>query len=226
MTDPNGSPLNSLARDLATGDLTRRAALGRLAGAGLVAALPAWLIGTSDDAEAGCPPRRRCNGKCCPPNSRCREGRCKCISGYRKCGTRRCHNLQTSELHCGACGVQCGANETCVNGACTGGGAVCGNGVIEAGEDCDGDNLGGATCESLGNGSGVLFCASNCTYDTSECETPGPPTCSDNFKNGDETDIDCGGSSCQPCANGLNCILNADCESGVCCTGICSAQCG
>jgi hypothetical protein len=46
------------------------------------------------------------------------------------------------------------------------------------------------------------------------------PPCSDNQKNGDETDRDCGGS-CSPCADAKNCMTNTDCQSQVCRLGGC-----
>jgi surface antigen len=45
---------------------------------------------------------------------------------------------------------------------------TCGNGNIDPGEQCDGSNLGGATCENQGYGTGVLACTA-CTFDASEC---------------------------------------------------------
>lgn len=47
----------------------------------------------------------------------------------------------------------------------------CGNTAIELGEECDGVNLGGNTCVSLGFDGGSLGCAADCTLDTSACET-------------------------------------------------------
>jgi serine protease AprX len=47
--------------------------------------------------------------------------------------------------------------------------AVCGNGIREAGEQCDGSNLGGETCQSRGYLLGTLTCNSNCTFNTSQC---------------------------------------------------------
>jgi hypothetical protein len=41
-------------------------------------------------------------------------------------------------------------------------------------------------------------------------------TCSDGARNGAETDVDCGGGTCRPCADGLACGLARDCGSGVC----------
>ena len=49
----------------------------------------------------------------------------------------------------------------------------CGNGTIDAGEQCDGANLGGATCQSVGFGSGTLACGPGCTFDTSGCSCTG-----------------------------------------------------
>ena len=44
----------------------------------------------------------------------------------------------------------------------------------------------------------------------------GCPTCSDGIKNGNETDVDCGGSCPTKCAAGLMCITGGDCQGGVC----------
>ena len=51
----------------------------------------------------------------------------------------------------------------------------CGNGVVESGEQCDGDDLSGATCASLGYGEGTLRCDADCTFDTAACT--GAPAC-------------------------------------------------
>ena len=46
---------------------------------------------------------------------------------------------------------------------------LCGNGVVEAAEECDGADLGGESCESLNLGTGQLVCNSSCFYDVSGC---------------------------------------------------------
>jgi hypothetical protein len=53
------------------------------------------------------------------------------------------------------------------------------------------------------------------------------PTCKDDTKNGDETDIDCGGSCSKPLSNDGMCIatksckVHADCKSRICKAGTC-----
>ncbi len=45
----------------------------------------------------------------------------------------------------------------------------CGDGTVDAGEECDASALGGATCQSEGFASGTLACGPGCTFDTSGC---------------------------------------------------------
>ncbi|HWB78075.1 MAG TPA: lamin tail domain-containing protein [Nannocystaceae bacterium] len=53
-------------------------------------------------------------------------------------------------------------------------GDPCGNGTLDDGEVCDGDQLGDATCESEGFGGGTLACAADCSaLDTAMCDTCG-----------------------------------------------------
>ncbi len=55
--------------------------------------------------------------------------------------------------------------------------AICGNGIAEVGEDCDGDALGDATCASVGVFTGgELACADDCSFDTSGCESDSTPS--------------------------------------------------
>lgn len=49
--------------------------------------------------------------------------------------------------------------------------SFCGNNNLESGEQCDGSDLGGATCISIGfNGGGTLTCSAGCTFNTSQCQ--------------------------------------------------------
>lgn len=51
---------------------------------------------------------------------------------------------------------------------------ICGDGIVDDGEVCDTDTLGGESCESQGFLGGALGCLPDCTaHDTSECVTPG-----------------------------------------------------
>ena len=53
---------------------------------------------------------------------------------------------------------------------CDGVGSSCGDGVVGAGEQCDGLDLQGFTCASLGYLGGTLFCDDlTCTFDTLDC---------------------------------------------------------
>lgn len=52
--------------------------------------------------------------------------------------------------------------------------SVCGDGIIEGDEDCEGDDLAGHTCESLGFLGGELSCDDDCSFDISGCIQPTP----------------------------------------------------
>jgi hypothetical protein len=62
--------------------------------------------------------------------------------------------------------TQVDADADGIGDVCEGG---CGNGAIDAGEQCDAGNLGGATCQSLGFDGGQLSCRTDCTLDSSGC---------------------------------------------------------
>ncbi len=120
----------------------------------------------------------------------------------------------------------------------------CGDGFAnQLSESCDKSDLQGRTCESLGYNSGILACDSLCTFDKSNCKAdsskckvnsdcdsglcnPATKTCqiascSDNNKNGKETDKDCGGSCSTKCGLDKSCIQNNDCSTGNCEFGKC-----
>jgi cysteine-rich repeat protein len=54
---------------------------------------------------------------------------------------------------------------------------------IQSGEECDGADLGGQTCEGLGFPGGTLACAADCTLDTDRCN---PAKCGDGLVGPDE----------------------------------------
>jgi hypothetical protein len=191
------SRLDALARDLASGRISRRTALRRFLGGAAGLALPSVLI--AEPALARCPRSRKCGSKCCPAGQHCKHGKCKCKGGLTKCGKQCCR-----------------ADERCVDGKCASetAGAVCGNNVAEIGEQCDGTDLRSATCATVGFGSGTLRCGADCRYDTSGC-TP-PVVCGNGVKEDGEVcdGGDLGGATCQSLgfvSGTLAC--NANCQS-------------
>ena len=74
-------------------------------------------------------------------------------------------------------------------------GDACGNGEIDEGEQCDGDNLGRIGCERQGFDSGTLSCTAECTFDSSAC-------CNDAC--GSDGDTQCNGDTIEVCSIGAN----------------------
>ncbi len=87
-------------------------------------------------------------------------------------------------------------------------------------DDSESSNEGGIN--SLSNSNSDAMTAG--TADTTDADTTigsgGDPDCNDGFPNGDETDVDCGGS-CDPCADGRGCMVAEDCYSLMCEGGAC-----
>lgn len=52
-----------------------------------------------------------------------------------------------------------------------------------------------------------------------------PQTCISETQDGDETDVDCGGS-CEPCEAGQACAVNGDCDGSDCVNAVCDGQGG
>lgn len=141
--------------------------------------------------------------------------------GAQTCINNACTNAAacTSDADCigtHACTARCDRFDV---SACSGVPATCGNGVIDSGEACDGDNFGGATCasESPGAGGGgtpiyysggELRCAPDCSAIlTDACR---PSTCGSppslNPETGEVCDTaDLGGGSC-PTGGTLMCL--------------------
>src|SRR5690606_16745823 len=73
---------------------------------------------------------------------------------------------------------------------------------------CSGDWMGLGGSPGFGGASG----GGGAPGDGSVCLAP---RCTDGVMNGDESDVDCGGT-CGPCDDGLDCVVASDCQSGVC----------
>jgi len=140
-------------------------------------------------------------------------------------------HLNETDLDCGGdcfgckVGARCDSNSDCITGFCDAGFCAnpsCDDGAKNGREtdvDCGGPCvlegflcLLGQKCLSHKDCT-TGFCSSNYT-----CSDSG---CSDGIKNGNETDLDCGGLSCSGCSVGLSCRIDEDCESNYCLNGKC-----
>lgn len=129
----------------------------------------------------------------------------------------------------GAC-VECVSNTDCVdpdacrNNYCVPEGCYDMMLTVSVGEtdnDC-----GGGTCQPCGENKHCFFdtdCVSGvCVKPAGTSVLRCLSSCTDQVKNGTETDNDCGGSDCvNRCAAGDACNVPGDCKSGVCISGKC-----
>jgi len=123
----------------------------------------------------------------------------------------------------GASPVTAGAGASATLGAAGTGGDASGAARCDddgiSGEETDVD-CGGRACVACAAGKHCLLgtdCASGiCTNQV--CQ---PPSCSDLACNGDESDVNCGGS-CTPCAVGYACRVGEDCKTGTCVGAVCA----
>lgn len=73
-------------------------------------------------------------------------------------------------------------------------GAVCGNGLLEATEACDGALPAYRSCQLLGFDQGQLSCNADCTWSIAACS--GTENCTDGRDNDGDTDADCDDADC------------------------------
>ena len=158
-----------------------------------------------------------------------------------ECALAECDGTGACEV---ALGVACTQDSQCVSGECVDGvccGMACDGGCqacntagsvgtcINHAADTDPENACTAEC----NGAGLCEVADgNGCYGDTDCESGfcnsttmlcATPTCMDTFTNGDETDVDCGGSCAATCDTGEGCISPLDCTSQVCTGNTCQA---
>ncbi|MDY0002949.1 MAG: hypothetical protein RBU30_16740, partial [Polyangia bacterium] len=114
-----------------------------------------------------------------------------------------------------ACTSTCTLNTTGCSGRC-------GDGTFQAGyEQCEGGELGGVTCQTLGFYSGTPTCTPSCTISTTGCSG----YCGDGTRNGEEQceGTDLGGTTCQALGyyEGTPSCTSSCTVSPVGCTGNC-----
>lgn len=189
------------------------------------------------DSEEQCDDGNKVNGDGC--SSICRnEGWC----GNDLCEEGEAHTCPTD---CAICGNgQCDEGETvasctvdcyCTNGTCDSGEnaticpqdcttpPTCGNGQLDGGEACDGNNLGGKTCLSQGFDGGTLSCNANCTLNTAGCTSSTGCTIvpQSGCQGGQKCTVDT--ASANRCitagagTDGSPCAADADCAAGLGC---------
>ena len=132
--------------------------------------------------------------------------------------------------NCLGCAVnlKCSADKDCAENYCNN--KICKqplcNDNLKNGFESDAD-CGGPSCNSCSIGK---KCTKNTDCATNSCDISSGKTeglcaatsCTDNIKNGFETDIDCGGTDCSKCTEGKICAANSDCSSGLCQFASCS----
>jgi hypothetical protein len=106
------------------------------------------------------PPTEICNGADDDCDGACDDGFTCCRGSSRACNTLGMGFTSGTAI----CRTNCGSFDTA-------GCSLCGNGVIDGTEVCDGTALGGATCTTIPGGftGGMLRCNSACNHDTSLC---------------------------------------------------------
>jgi hypothetical protein len=231
--------IDAIARDLASGSISRRTALRRFAGLSLGALVPGALF--AESALGRCPKSRRCAGKCCPSHAHCVKGKCRCRKGFTKCG-KACKDLATDVKNCGRCGKHCADGETCHNGHCkppagcqspaecptppecqvaTCSGGVCGTAPADPNFPCT-----NGACDGNGNCNGI--CGDNVIGPGEVCdhEDLGGETC---FSQGFATGVlacnsDCLSFDTSGCSGESHCVngVHDGNETDVDCGGSCS----
>jgi plastocyanin len=173
-----------------------------------------------------CGPNQTCNGPTDCVGGSCMMGMCAptCIDMVQ-------NNLET-DVDCGGgtcadCidGKKCLVNGDCTNNFCRPDTKLCATpsctDMFQNGTETDVD-CGGNACPDCMNGDGCLVngdCTSGfCNPISDVCAAP---TCTDMFKNGNETDVDCGGTCPNDCAVGQSCMGPGDCVSGICTNNTC-----
>ncbi len=185
-------------------------AAGRLCGGACAACADGQMCDVNSDCVSG-----SCPAGTCTPAATCTDGLVNGAETDMDCGGGACdkcsltlHCTRASDCQSGLCdsGV-CAPMPTCSDHAING---------DETDLDCGGGTFPTrpvrGTCVRASDCESGLCKAGVCAMPSAD------PTCSDKAKNGAETDLDCGGATCDPCAVDKRCSTGADCVTLVCVT--------
>jgi hypothetical protein len=155
-------------------------------------------------------------------------GNCRCNDGTKDgnetdidCGGGTCAKCVPGKV-CKA-GTDC-ASGFCVDGVCCD--SAC-SGTCQACTKALTVNSNDGTCASIPAGNAHDLNKAACAIAADVCGTGGLCRCADGVKDGTETDVDCGGSTCAKCGGGKACKVGTDCGTGFCADGVCcDTACG
>lgn len=187
---------------------------------GYVCLLALWPLACGDSRDRDSSPR---------PTSTCGNGQ---IDPGEACDGNQLNGATCETLGLGAGGLSCRRDCKTFDRSLCGAAPTCGNGVVDAAEVCEGADLSGQSCMSLGLGTGTLACLPNCNgHQTQGCMNNNPATCGNGRAEGTEVcdGADLGGATCQSLGfTGGTLSCAADCRTRVTtgCTGTCTPQCG
>jgi hypothetical protein len=169
-----------------------------------------------------CDSLKKCTGPGDCTSKVCTAGLCQAATCVDTVENATESDVDCGGLNCPKCmdGKNCKARSDCASDVCTLGKCAtpsCNDGA-KNGSDTDID-CGGPSCPRCTDGKDCLV-ANDCT--SGVCADKGmglkcqAPTCMDGIKNQDETDVDCGGATCNGCATGQACLAGSDCASQGC----------
>jgi hypothetical protein len=175
-------------------------------------------------------------GVACTSDTNCASNACSastnlCVSS--QCADNRTDGLET-DVDCGggtcaacAVGKSCHVDTDCTSNACDANSLKCVSSQCidnrKDGAETDVD-CGGGTCPTCAVGNNCQLdtdCTSNaCDANSLKCVSN---QCADHRKDGQESDVDCGGPVCNSCQTGQHCNSSLDCVSGhACLSGVCN----
>lgn len=191
--------------------------------------------GTCADVKAGTPPvpASQCAASTCGNTGNCAAGHvCEQVTSGSNCGTgptcmgNTFHGQQTcSNMTCGGGStMDCGTYKCATSGCPT---SCASSNDCFTGNYCMNPGATGTCVAQLADGTACTDgsqCTSTFCYGTPS-KTCQSNSCADTVKDGNETDVDCGGGSfmgqmaCPKCTTGQKCLAGSDCMSGMCIPG-------